>query len=111
MTAPTFLQAIEGETSETIAVLERLRRWLEVRPGIVITLSSRVVADRLSAVASVEWSYPIAPPGLHGTWATIVETERAAWPLFQALQGATARFEATEAAKAGLPPDAKEPPT
>jgi hypothetical protein len=94
----TFEQALQGHTSGALVFTEHLRRWLEVRPHLQLTLTAgrMPTGSALVSMVSLGWSYEHAPRGLEGTIATIQEVELAAWPLWTALGSAARQLEEKE---------------
>jgi hypothetical protein len=89
--------ALVEDVNKAIVVLERLRRWLELRPGLSITLTSSTTAGgKTAAAVAVGWSHEKAPPKLAGTWASVADIDRTTWPLYDALVQAARQFEAAE---------------
>lgn len=93
----TLDQALVEDGPSAIVVTERLRRWLELRPGLSLTLTSHRSSDgKVTAAVAIGWSYEHAPPKMAGTWAVLCEPERTDWPLLRALERAARSFEASE---------------
>lgn len=90
-------QALGAEQAQAIVVLERLRRWLELRPGLSLTFTTKTSSDgQLQSAVLVGWSYETAPPKMAGTWASVCDVDRTTWPLHAALSQACRAFEAAE---------------
>ena len=93
----TLVEAFDGLDSSAIVVLERLRRWLELRPDLKLTFGShRDEKGCLYSAVGVSWSYEKAPPEMAGTWASLSDVEHTAWPLHRALNAAARLFEVAE---------------
>jgi hypothetical protein len=93
----TLGAALKEDENRAIVVLELLRRWLELRPELTITLQSHRGAEgQLQAAVSIGWSYLHAPPQMAGTWAAVADVDEAPWPLHAALHRAARLFEAAE---------------
>ena len=94
----TLEQSMQGHVSGAIVCTEHLRRWLEVRPNLQLTLSSKRMPSNgaLASVVSVSGGYAEAPEGLEGTSMVVQEVELVAWPLWTALGSAARLLEAKE---------------
>ncbi len=89
------------ELARDVDVLERLRLWLELRPGTQLALQSSTVNGRLTTAAAVSRSYELPEP--HGTWASVVDVTRAERPLALAIEQATELLERAEVQTRGRP--------
>ena len=88
----TLAELIDPESSETVAVFERLRRWLELHPGVLVTMRAAQVDGQPAAVVCVSRGYDFDPAG---TCVAVVHNDRSTWPLLEALKRASGMFERT----------------
>lgn len=94
LTLDTLFAQNEGQL---IVLCELLRRYLELRPGLELNLTTLRGSDgSLRSGVALSWRHEAAPEKMGGTWASLCDTESTVWPLLAALRQAARQFEAAE---------------